>query len=323
MGRVLSYSITKTMGGFTQEEKQTMIDVSDKFNSGKYENVWSCENFYLNPYDYYPNWDKFNGCTDGWDAVNKRYEELSKSGLTQIQVCEKLNKEGYILFHHHPNSNKIQGFTKVQGNEFNALLIYLALIELSTLIKDSEIRLKDEGKFLYCPVLIKDGRVKPLLDELIEHINYLSSRIIGNSQYADKIETYGLPEDMINGVDVKRNPYPLENDIGYINESIKDLSELYNELRPYVEAKLHCTYNIQNQYFEPRLLCRKVNVKDFEDTTCNATTLMAGFYGEYWDITDKDAESENYKAIASVQKMLGVENGESKNGLQLEILPKL
>jgi len=39
-----------------------------------------------------------------------------------------------------------------------------------------------------------------------------------------------------------------------------------------------------------------------------AGTIMEGFHGEYWNLSDKDSEAENYRMIGIIQKMLGQEN---------------
>lgn len=51
MGRTLHFNIKKEESNFTEKEYKAMYDVSSQLNSGKFKNIWSCENFWFAPYD--------------------------------------------------------------------------------------------------------------------------------------------------------------------------------------------------------------------------------------------------------------------------------
>jgi len=142
MGRVLNYSIDKDSGNFTRKELDTMFEISKRYNSDEMladineayktnlKELWTCENFWLGIGSYYPNWDKFKGgSTNGWNEVNKRIDELKKT-MPEIDAIFQAKKEGIILFYDEKYKNHFDGFTKVQGNEFNSLLVFKALLEL-------------------------------------------------------------------------------------------------------------------------------------------------------------------------------------------------
>ena len=112
MGRTLHYKILNP-NDLTDKEKKAIHSITQKSNTGKFENTWTCESFWLDPL----------------------------------------------------KSNT--GFTKVGGNEFNALLVYTALIEISRLT-NAELTLYDEGQFLYADVIIKNGLARIDIDKLKE-----------------------------------------------------------------------------------------------------------------------------------------------------------
>lgn len=304
-----------------------MLEITDKYTTGKLEKVWSCETFSLNPYDFYPNWSFFEnqgraGRNDGWDAVNKRYEELQTEKLPYIDICKTLKKEKLILFHNNPKSNVVGGFCKIQGNEFNALLIYVALVELSKIIKHSVIKLSDEGEFLFCPVEIMHGKVKPLISELKENIEYYYA-LLGNNntEITSQIDTKDLPEQIINDLRVGKDSsrgYEKHDVIGWINDQLRNVNELYKNIKSHYAKECKAPpfiFNIENTYFPPELLCRPVDPNDFNEMECTPATLMAGFSGSYWGLSSEDEEAESYRRSGMIQSMIGGDNNSN-----LEIL---
>lgn len=59
MGRTIHFTI-QFPKAFTKKEVQILKDVSEKYNSGEFEHVWTCENFYIEPIQYAPNYANFN-----------------------------------------------------------------------------------------------------------------------------------------------------------------------------------------------------------------------------------------------------------------------
>jgi hypothetical protein len=101
MGRTISYTITKSKGNFNRKELVAMYNVSLKYNSGNYGKLWSCENFFLNPYDFYPNWSgkyKQANPKPAWDEIHQRLTELNESGMHYFDSVLTLLKERKLHF---------------------------------------------------------------------------------------------------------------------------------------------------------------------------------------------------------------------------------
>jgi hypothetical protein len=323
MGRTLHYSIIKEKGSFSDAEKQSMIDISEKYNSGPLREIWSCENYYFTPFDHYPDWEgmfRNTGQDEAWNKIGVKWKELAAQGKNDIAIYEELHSAGYIVFSTDPKSNKFGSFTKVQGNELNALLVYQALLELSTVIPDSIIHLSDEGRFLYCDVSIKNGKARPLLSDIKKMLRYYFTLLkTKDKKLISKINKYDLPKGILNDMHLGDNSYSEKDVMGWINQKMLDLNEVYNKIKQDIPASFHCIFNIEQLWYDPFLLCRPVRKEDFEEVNCDAGTLMAGVYGEYWKLTNKDPESESYKSIARLQKILGITEDSEK---KLEILSK-
>ena len=52
------------------------------------------------------------------------------------------------------------------------------------------------------------------------------------------------------------------------------------------------------------LFVRPVDVKDFLSYKRSPATMMDGFHGSYWNLTDKDEEAESYRMLANIFGML-------------------
>jgi hypothetical protein len=331
MGRTLHFDIQHDDGSkITEKEKQAMLDISLKYNNGRYKEAWTCENFFVDAYDYYPNWHHFeydaysNRSTDRsteeiWDIVRKTEKKLTFEFGSRTKAIRKMAKDKIIAFHNEKGNQQVHGFCKVQGNEFNALLVYMALLDISKECKKLTISLSDEGRFLLCPIKIKNGKAQPILSEIKEDIQRHSARALlaskNNSKYSALDEIVipeGMSPDLLHDMGIDNN-YGEDYSIQYINEALVDLKEIQNAIRKHCDF-FFVVYNIENHWFAPELFARKLNIEDFKDYKASPATLMGGFYGEYWNLTDKDAELESYKITGTVQKMLG------DSGLKLEVL---
>jgi hypothetical protein len=151
MGRTLHYRVLN-QDRLTDEHLAAMLAVSEQFNSGPFANIWTCENFFLDPLASYPNRQR----EENWESYERRFAELEAAGLPPLAVRRQLLQEGVALRH----SEELCGFTKVGGNEWNAALVYAALIEISKRTP-ALIKLSDEGEFLRCDVLIRRGKARP------------------------------------------------------------------------------------------------------------------------------------------------------------------
>ena len=163
MGRTLHFQVVNPKV-ITEAETEIIREISKFYNTGKYETTWTCENFYLDPHAYFPNWKYFQGrsATQAWEAIDKHYASIVESGKSHVEAIDHLRREGYINFLH---EGEIRGFCKVGGNEQNAALVYSALILISRRTR-AVISLSDEGFFLKVPVFIKQGKAKPWVERI-------------------------------------------------------------------------------------------------------------------------------------------------------------
>jgi len=326
MGRTLHYSITKDNGQkFTIRELEKMYEVSKFYNSAELleeinttyktelKDLWTCENFWFGIGNFYPNWDIdiFKGMTGivAWELIDKRIKSLQKE-MSYIEAVLYLLKKNFIVtFNDTPY--KFNGFTKTQGNEFNSLLVYKALVSISEKIPTATIELSDEGKFLFCPLKIKKGKVLPVVSKVVEDIEYYSKKLIlSKSKFSilDELKNANFQTDFFER-DILGGGS--DNFVKYIDDSLRDLKEVEAVLLKELgnNEKLFF-YNLENRnpkdWFKPMLFVRPVDVMKFLDYKMDAGTLMDGFDGEGFGLSNKDSEAESYRAIANVFKMLGV-----------------
>lgn len=316
MGRTLHYSITKESGDFERWEEEVFYNISKKYNSGPLEDAWSCENFWISTVDYFPNWDHFNredGAQVIWSKINQRYVELEEKGLQHLDIVQKLVDEE-LVFLRRESGHEVRAFTKVQGNEFNSLLVYSALLEISELCPDVKIRLSDEGEFLYCDsVYIKQGKVLPDLDDIQESIKHWATLVLFSNKKTKlmreiKEEIYPLlDETALRDID-------LENNYGdcadrYLKDYLKKYAAIMARLNDECGLGGHemFLWNIKRRdpkkWFDPDIWHRPVDKKKFKDYKMTPGTLMDGFSGEGFGLTDEDSEAYSYRQIAAIQKL--------------------
>jgi hypothetical protein len=159
MGRTLHYQVLNPED-LTDADLDALIAVSVAFNSGAFADAWTCENFFLEPMPVVP------AKGGSWEQLQTRWDALQAEGLDGMALRRRLVAEGTgrqpgwlgkVTWH---SSEWVRGFTKVGGNEWNAALVYAALLEISRRTP-AVIRLTDEGEFLLYPVLIKGGKARP------------------------------------------------------------------------------------------------------------------------------------------------------------------
>jgi hypothetical protein len=329
MGRVLNYSIKKDSGNFTRKEIEAMFEISKRYNSKemladineaygtKLKELWSCESFWLGFGSYYPNWGHMVVChktktwvKNSWEYVEKHMSELKKT-MPEIDAILQAKKDGVINFLDEDYKNSFHGFTKVQGNEFNSLLVFKALIEISKRIPKATLRVSDEGEFLLCPLKIKNGLVLPEISDLIENIQYYSMLMMLSKNYEgnilNKLKNTEFKNECFKGdVHIENNYGDMSN---YIDNSLRNLQEIEKVLMSVTEKDNDLfIYNINNRnpkdWFNPMLFVRPVDVKDFLSYKRSPATMMDGFHGSYWNLTDKDEEAESYRMLANIFGML-------------------
>jgi hypothetical protein len=262
MGRCIKYELAKETA-FTKKELSIIKEFNIKYNSGKYKNIWSCENYNI-------------ACDI---PENKKITSL---------IC----------------------FTKIQGNEYNGLLLINILTELSKLM-DITVYIKDEGRLIIgSSIKMKNGKILPNFDEINNSLHYVCYRYainkIDDKNVLNIISKLSKPFKNDLEIIVSKDK---DVDIEYVNEILTDLLEIDKIFQKLHFFDYNSPYNIaqlENKYWlEPEVLLREVNEKDFEDFQMNETTIMGGYYGEYWNLNkNKDAEIESYKQLSLLQGLL-------------------
>ena len=227
MGRTLHYNIRRKNGlKLTIKQRKVMMEIAEKYNTGKFEKAWTCENYYFTAENYYPNWKNYGGKVESWEEVNAEYEKMEALGMDAFTIINELVKGG-IVKRHEEDLKNVHGFTKTQGNEYNSLLVYTALLELSKRLTDTTIHLYDEGEFLVCPLFIKNGLVKPDFEEVNENRAYYLKNIAEGRKFFN---------DYLNKLDAK---------MAQVNHIIKQ--------------------NDGAEWLDPVFLARTVNPDDFTE----------------------------------------------------------
>ena len=327
MGRTLHYTLKKD-SKFTRKEEFAMYDITEKYNSGKYKDVWTCENFGLDTVAFYPNWQnpKFTDANVAWALINHLLAKAEKLGTHYIDAVRELQKARLVNFHN--KVNEVHGFTKTQGNEFNSLLVLLALVELSKEIPKAEISLYDEGEFLFCKLKIKNGLALPDIDDLLDDIKGYAFKMLFSP---------GFEGNVLDRLEYKATDFEkcLAQDVGfdnsygdmtkYINGKLRNLKAVNDALvRKGLKDNEFYLYNFKQRklenWFDPIIFTRPVDIDKFTDYVCSPATLMDGFSGEAFGLSDEDAESKSYNTIAMLQKML---EGAGWGKENLQVLPKI
>ena len=282
MGRTLGFTVINGKD-MTDAEKEIMLAVSNKYNSGEFENVWTCENFYLNPWDFYPNWQTFDrlktviDVKEPWDFIEQKREECRAGGKSVRETYEWLHKAGLILFHNDKDEDTFGGFCKTGSNEYNSMLVFVALLEISVLTK-AEIYLSDEGDFLLGEIIIKDGKVK-----------FDKKAIKENWAYWKKS--------------------------GYLDKESEDHTAKYCSKKYDDQKTILALYP---GWTEPQNVCRTVDPEDFKDhPDYGAAQIMAGFQGEYWGLDTEDSEAMSLRMCAMMQGLF------AGTDLKMEVAPKV
>ena len=321
MGRTLHYKIETVNGKkFTRKECETIINLSYKYNQN--EKLWSCENLWIDPYDYIPAWNNRGdgGKADSWEQINARYKELEKQKLHYIDIVKQLVKEKLVYFAKEL-SNSFGGFVKVQGNELNSLMVFTGLVELSTLLSNIKIHLSDEGEFLYCPLYIRKGKVIPDVEDVVENIerwtriHFLNSNVKLAREIRENFPK-NLDKHMTDKIFDSVYKYHAEKYLKQEMERYANVVRLIGEC--WTEDAMICNHNLLNSpvehWFDPELWHRVVNPEMFENYTSSPATMMDGFDGEAFGLSDENVEKKSYEQIAKIQKLI------AGTGLDMEVL---
>jgi len=75
MGRTLHFEVTNPKE-VNNQDRFKMLQISEYYNSEKFKDVWTCENFYFDPWDYYPNWEKED---NSWEKVKQQIDRFKEN----------------------------------------------------------------------------------------------------------------------------------------------------------------------------------------------------------------------------------------------------
>jgi len=316
MGRTLHFTVTPDKP-FTDSQINKMYEITLHYNSGKFKDVWSCENFWLDPYSYYPKWDNplINKYRDkAWEIVGKRYSEIFAKNRDHAKTCRELKKAGYISFRNDNPKKQARAFCKVQGNEYNSLLVILALIDISKAIPKADITVSDEGRFLLCNLIIRNGKALPDLHDIKEDIfRYAGMTLLSKPHFLRKLkELKGLDKDIAQ--DLKFGNNYGESMLKYLDEKLHDLKIVLERIRPIFMKNnkrnpYFCIHNIMNPPgYDPLLLTRtdQLNITRFAKYEMTPDTMMDGFNGEGFGLANpEDAIRIGQNMTALVKSIIG------------------
>ena len=328
MGRVLSYAITKEKSNFTRKELEAFLRISDKYNAGWYEKIWSCENFYVDPVDFYPNWNTYGGTVDTWEEVNIRYEEIKKTGKHHIDIVRQLKEENLVRYHSTKDMLRVVScFTKVQGNELNSLLVLTALLEISRECPKCKIRLRDEGEFLYWNLFIQNGRVLPDLRELKSELQrWLAISFMGaDSNDLTMLKSNPHFKSMSDRVrdELGLNACYYNTSKKYLPWLIEKIAIIFNKIsNEKTFSDYLCIHNVMildpEDWFPPENWFRPVDISKFKDYEMSPGTIMDGFAGEGFGLADP-ADKKSAEMMGGILDML-TNSGVMEKGTSIDII---
>ena len=291
MGRTINYTFTREGNTkFTDPEIEAFIQVRRKYTTGKLAEVWTCECFYPEPINFYPDWDGDkkieiktilkeelnNG--NGFDYmpyIENKVEDLMqgkhiKMGYTHEYAFDKklsrfeafkiLAKEEWIRINN-IDLKEIHSAVKVQGNELNAALTYFALKELTMLIPKAEVKISDAGEFFLCPIRMKQGKAIPVLEDVLEHMQHMAYKMLLSPGFEGNILNKLEHKDFCHEFKMELQ---IENGYGdmsqYINERLRNIKEV--EKRIY-DITPKDDYKSKNTLYFSNM--QRLKVKDWYD----------------------------------------------------------
>jgi hypothetical protein len=257
MGRIINFTFTREGNTkFTDPEIETFIQVRRKYTSGNLANVWTCECFYPEPINFYPDWDGNkrieikiilkeelnNG--NGFDYmpyIEKKVEDLMQGKpikigklheyafnkkLSRIEAFKILEREEWVRINN-KDLKTIHSSIKVQGNELNAALTYFALKELTLLIPKAEVKISDAGEFFLCPIRMKQGKAIPVLEDVLENMQQMAYKMLLSPGFEGNILNKLEHKDFCHEFLMELK---IENGYGdmsqYINEALRNIKEI-------------------------------------------------------------------------------------------------
>lgn len=177
MGRTLHYELQENKSVGLTEADWDKINQITKYFVDNYK--WTCEQPQFSNIGYFPRWPEWfkdsalpklpGGNTNDnvqkyWDVVESEVKKLEAKNLTRLQTVKELLARKIIALHgDDPNVidlQKAHGFTKVAGNEWNAVLVTAWLTAVSKVLPQHVFTLHDEGDFLTTRLVIRNGQAR-------------------------------------------------------------------------------------------------------------------------------------------------------------------
>ena len=200
MGRTLHYYIPQRYE--IDKEQWEAISKIQRDYTKNYK--WTCEEPSLELLSYYPNWERFESADLARRYIDNRTKELQKQYRYELDVIEALGREDLVKIERggYQRNRTASGFTKVASNEYNAKLILDFLLDISPIIPDAEVYLKDEGDFLLTGVIIQNEQLKVDSKAANKQLRYLDKMAHEHSE----LEAYfkNSYQKLKNGLETKR-----------------------------------------------------------------------------------------------------------------------
>lgn len=265
MGRTLHYSLTKNKGNLNAKEKDAIQTVSQKYNSANYEKLWSCESFYLNPYESKTPTNQLRGFT------KTQGNELN-SLMVLLALVELSQQVPEIEIHLSDEGEFLLCDLKIRNGK--------ALPILKSLTDDIQ---------RYCHLMLFSENYE---GNILGKFNYKPTDFTHEFQMDCSIgNTYG---DMSRYINEKlRNLKEVEDAL--LKQGLTGM-DLY---------LFNLQQRDSKDWFYPFAFTRPVEVEKYIDCKMSPKTLMDGFSGEGFGLTTEDAELKSYKSIAKLQKLFG------------------
>jgi len=161
MSRRIIYRIEDRDGNqFSDDEWDEIERLQHWYNS---EFSWSTGRLAFKRFVSFPNTEDFdNLSTSVWDVIAKRHQLLHEQGLTEREIISQMEKDRLLVvkWGGYYDNCLASGFTRVADNEWNAFLVCDFLLKASTLCRQANILVVDEGKFIKTgEVVLRDGNV--------------------------------------------------------------------------------------------------------------------------------------------------------------------
>lgn len=338
MGRTLHYTLT-----FPAPLQPTELALLERIcdNSRKVRPMgydpkefdWTCENFGIDPYDHYPHWENLKKLNPDkpQEAFTRAFTALKKIGHARGAALEQMAKEGLLTWVNTggPAATSMRGFTKVQGNELNAMWVVYTLLTISRAFPKALITCHDEGRYLRCPIRMRAGLAQMNIEQFEQDMAGQAARFVGAILKRDdsfgEHPAAGLPKEVRE--DLFPTIYKAEEVLYWIRSSCESAKDVIGLMA----AHLANTPSRFGGTIPPHLIDLGsvwIGIENFHRPVISAhfaksrkaefSEIMSGFYGEHWKLEpDKDARAESAKMLKFVCKITGAKTSELRVGVSI------